>query len=268
MTRGRNPGTAAPSTARAADGWDASVTAETRTRMRDLVAVAAPSWAGEAEIVCSYFATRRTVERDVAWLAAQAWKETRLVRALPAEARSGSLAAGTVEAHPEAVSEVKFAEEVKHFHLLVGLIEMITGARVGIEDLRELPEESRLQALRAPYRAGTPLERAVVDFTEGGGGAIYQVLGGVDGGPLERRMAAVFREIHDDEVFHGPAVIHSIAALARGPDDWSHAADLVGRIGHQRLRMRNEMFSFPLSETRRDEIAAGHIKPWPFPLAL
>jgi hypothetical protein len=32
--------------------------------------------------------------------------------------------------------------------------------------------------------------------------------------------------------------------------------------------MRNEMFSFPLTDGRLDEIASGRIEPWPLPLAL
>jgi hypothetical protein len=239
----------------------------TRQRMSELVALAAPSWAGEAEIVRSYLAHHRSVAGDVRFLAAQACKETRLLRALPLERRAESLAGASVEDHPEGAPPVKFAEEIKHYRLLAGLVEELTDEPVTLQGLRELPAETRLQALRAPYRAGTPLERAVVNFTEGGGGAIYAVLAELDATPFDRRMAAVFREILDDEVFHGPAEIHNVARYARGDDDWRHAADLVRQICRHRLDMRNEMFGFPLSEARLDEIAAGGIEPWPMPVA-
>jgi hypothetical protein len=236
--------------------------------MQELVAVAAPSWAGEAEIVTTYLAAHRSPARDLVWLKAQAWKESRLLRVLPPAERASFLANGTIDAHPEGAPPMKLAEEMKHFRLIVELIEAQTGTTVSIDGLGELPEETRLQALRAPYRRGSAFERAVVNFTEGGGGAIYAVLGGLDGTPIDRRMAAVFREIHDDEVFHGPAEIHMVARHASGDDDWRRAADLVARICRQRLRMRNEMFSFPLPEPRLAEIAAGEIEPWPLPIAL
>ena len=63
-----------------------------RQRMSELVALAAPSWAGEAEIVRSYLAHHRSVAGDIRFLASQAWKETRLLRALPLERRAESLA--------------------------------------------------------------------------------------------------------------------------------------------------------------------------------
>lgn len=241
---------------------------QTRVRMRTLVAVAAPSWAGEAEIVSAYFATRRSRERDLVFLRAQAWKETRLVRALPAARHDAAFASGLANDHPEGAPQKKFREEITHFRLLATLIEELCGAYPTLADLDELPEETRLQALRAPWRAGSPLERAVVNFTEGGGGAIYRAIGALDGGPFERRMATVFRAIHDDEIFHGPAEIRTLARHARDAADWGDAADMVCRIGRQRLRMRNEMFSHPLNEDRLDEIAAGRIAPWPMPVAI
>ena len=240
----------------------------TRARMQELVAVAAPSWAGEAEIVTTYLAAHRSPARDLVWLKAQAWKETRLLRVLSPAARATFAANGTVVAHPEGAPAEKFVEEMKHFRLIAEIIEALTGTRVALEDLDELAEETRLQALRAPFRSGTAFERALVDFTEGGGGAIYAVLGRLDRDALDRRIAAAFREIHDDEIFHGPAEIHTIARLARDDHDWRRAAVIVAAICRQRLRMRNEMFGAPLSDSRLEQIAAGAIEPWPLPIAL
>ena len=242
---------------------------DARTRMLDLVAVAAPYWAGEAEIAREYLATRRTPARDLVWLKAQAWKETRLLRGLAPEAQRQYFATGRVADHPEGVEAVrKFAEEMKHFRLIAGLVTELTGTPVTLDDLTELPEETKLQAMRAPYRFGTPFERAVVNFTEGGGGGIYWVLARLQGGATERRIADVFREIHDEEVWHGPAEVRSIARQVTDAADWERAARIVRDLCRQRLAMRNEMFSLPLAESRLDEIAAGHIEPWPMPIKL
>ena len=242
---------------------------DARSHMQDLVAVAAPYWAGEAEIVREYLAAHRTPERDLVWLKAQAWKETRLLRELSPDAQRDYFATNTIAEHPEGSEAVhKFAEEIKHFRLIAGLVTEITGKPVTIAELAELPEETKLQAMRAPYRHGTPFERAIVNFTEGGGGAIYWVLSRLEGGTLERHMADVFREIHDEEVWHGPAEVRTIAKRITDEADWERAARAVRAICRQRLAMRNEMFSRPLSEARLDAIAAGNIEPWPMPIDL
>ncbi len=53
-----------------------------------------------------------------------------------------------------------------------------------------------------------------------------------------------------------------------GPRTGRGAQSIVRQVCRQRLSMRNEMFSAPLSEARLDEIAAGKIEPWPMPIAL
>lgn len=237
--------------------------------MRHLVAAAAPFWAGEAEIVLVYLARPRTLDDDLHWLRAQAYKETRHLRALPRPLQEEFLATGTLAAHPEGPEEArKLGDEMRHYRLITDLIAELTGTPVTPADLRALPADAALQALRAPYRAGPPLDRAIVNFTEGGGGAMYAVLMGRGGSHLERRVAEVFRAIHADEVVHGPGEIHTIARLARNPHDWDRAERAVRAICHQRLHMRNEMFRHPLDPARLAEIAAGGIEPWPLPVAL
>lgn len=229
----------------------------------------APMWAGEAEIVRAYFVRPRTTEMDLRWLRAQAFKEAIDMRALPAYLHEECWQTGTVRNHPQgSAAAAKLAEEMKHFRLVASLIEWLTGKPVAIADLLELPEDTKLQDLREPYRHGDELERAVVDFTEGGGGAMYSALVRLDHGEFERRTAHAFKIILDDEIQHGPAQIRVIARLARSDADWEHVIDIVQRVGQQRLHMRNEMFSFPLTADRIEAIAAGNIEPWPMPIAF
>jgi len=240
-----------------------------RARMIELVEIAAPFWAGEAEIVRTYLAGPRTVDKDLRWLKAQAFKETRHLRILPQDVQDEYWRTGSLQNHPNGAEEgAKLAEEMKHFRLIAELIEYLAGAPVGIADLLELPEETTLQDLRQPYRDGTDFERCIVDFTEGGGGAMYWVLARVEGGDYEHRTAVAFRLIYNDEVLHGPGQIHTIGRLAKSVADWEHAKDIVGRVCAQRLHMRNEMFSWPVSVERIAAIGAGQIDPWPMPVAV
>lgn len=238
-------------------------------QMAGLVALATPCWAGEAEIVRTYLAQWRTPERDLHWLKAQAYKETFHVRILPPDLQEEAWRTGGVANHPDGpYKAAQVAEEMSHFRLLADLAAELAGGPIAFEDLPALPEDERLQLLREPHRTGNALERAVVDFTEGGGGAMYVVLSRLDGDDFERRVARAFRIIYRDELLHGPAQIHEVARLAQGPDDWRLAAEIVSKVARQRLNMRNEMFSFPLGAARLDQIAAGEIEPWPMPVAL
>jgi hypothetical protein len=218
------------------------------------VAAAAPYWAGEAEVVRSYWSRRRNATQDLDWLRAQAYKETRLLRELGLDLRDQFLRKGVVRNHPDGPGAArKVAQEMHHFRLLADLIFELSGVAVSPLDVVELPADRTLQESRAAYRMRGDLERAAVAFTEGGGGAMYRVLSELAGDAFERRVAAAFRVIYEDEIVHGPAEIHSLARVARSEDD---------------VLMRNEMFGFPLSPPRIREIDEGKIEPWPIPIPI
>lgn len=244
---------------------------EIRRRMQALADVVSPLWAGEAEITRGYFEGRdRSRESDLFWLRAQAFKETRHLRDLPAPLQQEYWKTGRIAVHPdgERAAEI-LAEEMKHFGLLAALIRRLTGREVAPDELHGLEEDRRLQALRADFRrSGGELERAAVTFTEGGGGSMYTVLARLSGSDFDRAIAAAFREIHRDEVIHGPMQIHRIARHARSPDDWERCGRIAAAICRQRLRMRNEMFGRPLSALRLEEIEAGKVEPWPIPIEI
>jgi hypothetical protein len=158
---------------------------------------------------------------------------------------------------------------MQHCKLLIDLITEVSGVSLTLRELRPLPEDQKLQEMRAAYRAqGGIVERAAVDFTEGGGGAMFQVLSQLDGGGLERRIATIFKLIAEDEKAHGPMEIYTIARCARNSEDWRRARTIVEAVSRQRVLMRNEMFGYPLSPTRVQEIMEGHIEPWPMSLSL
>lgn len=238
--------------------------------MRGLFAAAAPGWAGEAEIVERYFAAHRTPAGDLRWLTAQTTKETQDLRELPPALRREYLRSGRLAAHPQGPEAAeRFAAEMRHARLLAALVAELSGAPLDLAALRPLPEDAALQALRHAHRAaGGALGNAVMDFCEGGGGAMYAALSRITGGPFEQRLAAAFAAIHRDELGHGPLQIHAVARAARGAGDWRRAAAMVREVGAQRLLMRNEMFGHPLDPARLAEIRAGRIEPWPPPIPI
>lgn len=241
-----------------------------RQGMVSVIAVAASYWAGEAEVVRTYFSRPRTRDQDLYWLRAQAYKEARPFRDLPENLRAEFLRTGVVQC-PRNGNETaqRIAEETRHFWLLADLIAACFEVQVSLTDVVLLPEDRRLQELRAALRAqGGELEQAAVAFTEGGGGSMFQVLSQLDGGAWERKIAAIFQIIAQEEIPHGPMEIHAVARHAKSEMDWERVRVIVRDISRQRLLMRNEMFGFPLSSGRVQEIDAGQIQPWPMPIAF
>lgn len=241
---------------------------KTQERRHSILAVAAPYWAGEAEVVRTYFNRPRTPAQDLFWLRAQAYKEARPFRDLPKHSQEEFLRTGAVQDNPNnADTPQRIIEETRHFWLLANLIGKHFGVTISLSDDLRLLEDRKLQELRATYRAGGgKLEQAAVAFTEGGGGAMFQVLSQIEGGELEQDMASVFARIAAEEILHGPMEIYTIANHARSEADWDRAQRIILTLSRQRLLMRNEMFSFPLSAARLQEIAAGRIRPWPLPI--
>ncbi|HKA54447.1 MAG TPA: hypothetical protein VKJ47_12380 [Candidatus Binatia bacterium] len=243
---------------------------EARQRMAAVVAAGASYWAGEAEVVQTYFRRPRTRAQDLSWLKAQAYKEARPFRELPRDLQEEFLRTGTLRDHPEGVEAARrMAQETGHFWLLADLIAEFFGVTVAPTDVLMLPADRKLQELRAAYRAGGGgVERAAVGFTEGGGGAMFQILSQLDGGGLERKIASVFRVIADEEIPHGPMAIYTVADRAQHEADWQRARTIVRSISRQRLLMRNEMFGHPLSVARIREIDEGRIEPWKMPVPV
>jgi hypothetical protein len=64
----------------------------------------------------------------------------------------------------------------------------------------------------------------------------------------------------NDERGHGPANVLEITKVINNEEELSGAKEMLIRRGTQRLRMRNEQFSHPLTEQRINDIAAGKIE--------
>lgn len=223
----------------------------------------------EQAVVRAYFSRPREKKRHIHWLKAQAFKEySALKPLLKILAVFHARIDGGVDRHEfEEVAE-KLAEETKHARLVMDLLEAIGGKKLKPRDLIWLDEDKKLARVRARYSktfaallhgSATPsgremrrrdeeLERAAVTLTEGGGGALYDVCVRLKKGRIEKKIAAAFREIREDEAEHMNAGARSLARLVRKSADYARAAEIIRQVSRQRLRMRNEQFGHPLSE--------------------
>jgi hypothetical protein len=79
------------------------------------------------------------------------------------------------------------------------------------------------------------------------------------GGRFEEEVAAAFGVIYGDELGHMQSGARRLAEVAQTPTDWVRAKHIVRLVSSQRVRMRNDMFGWPLSARRLAEIDAGCI---------
>lgn len=234
-------------------------------------------WAGEAEVVRTYFSRPRTKEQEIQWLTLQCYKEM-TGSGFPGR---GGLVQGPIEElrrmFPLIDIEVDrheflhvaegLYEEFKHYTLMADLHDWLTGERIVPSRIEPLPEDRRLAELRLARRALGPVEMAAVHFTEGGGSALFYAGKRISGGEFERRVAAACQTVWDDEVDHVAYRFREVAEAARTPEDWETVHRIVVEISWQRVVMRNEQFSFPLPPQRMAEIERGEIEPFLLPLA-
>ena len=223
----------------------------------------------EGQVVGAFFAVPRHKQDHLCWLKAQGFKEYSAIKPiLDALTQLYPNIDNGIARHDYTELTEKLADETKHARLVMDLLEEISGKKINPRDLTWLPQDRKLAKMRAGYsksyagllhgsekitstemrRKDEELERAAITLTEGGGGALYQVCGRLKKRGIEEKIAAVFREILQDEVKHKDSGGRSLAVLVKDKASFRRAARIICEVSGQRLRMRNEQFGFPLSE--------------------
>jgi len=256
---------------------------ELQQRIQQLREAPARWWAGEAEVVRVYFSRPRSPADDARWLKLQAARE------IGAAARAAAELPGMFEAVDAAVDRHDLEnaarglyEEARHYRLLMDILEEITGEkpdpadlfaragtrqsarqRVGHPELPALTEH--IAVVKKLYERYGDLTETVLSFFEGGGASIFYSgsklleysYTSYSKGVIERKIAASMKIIYDDEMRHGPIHIPNVAARLKTKADFRAAGEIIEAKAKAHLRLRNETFGYPLSETRMCEIDAG-----------
>jgi rubrerythrin len=223
----------------------------------------------EEAIVSAYFKKPRRRTDHVHWLRAQAFKEYSAIKPiLTALAKLYPEIDRGIDRHDFEELTEKIGDETRHARLIMDLLEEITGRKVTFADLLWLPEDRKLATIRARYsksyatllhgsgvirareinRKDEKLERAAITLTEGGGGALYAVCRKLKKKDIEAKIAAVFDQIHRDELNHKNSGQHALANIVRTKGAFERAARIICEVSRQRLRMRNEQFGSPMSD--------------------
>ena len=247
--------------------------------LRRLIDANAPLWAGEAEIVRTYWTSPvRTPETDKLWLKRQAWKEYAGSGASKGETMGmvSDLAVKLKDAVPRLDISVDRHDlrdllehvfvEYTHYCLFADIYDSMIGKdepRINANQLTTWPEEAALAARRRELRTtlGKFGARAT-GFTEGGYCTLYSEGAKLKGRPgLDGRIGKACQKVYDDEFGHMMSGIVGIDAEGLSDGDWAELTRLTVEQLRLRLFMRNSQFSHPLSDERIKEILAGKIEP-------
>jgi hypothetical protein len=88
-----------------------------------------------------------------------------------------------------------------------------------------------------------------VKISEGGGGQAFLEASRLNGDEFQVRFAQIMGDIAEDELQHGPAHIHEfVEAHVHTDEDLRLALQSLTAIMAQHLRVRNEIYGYPLSE--------------------
>jgi hypothetical protein len=253
--------------------------------LQSLIELAEPLWAGEGEVVRTYFTwSGRTRQTDLLWLRRQCKKE--LWDSIHLMDTDKGMFLGPLEMLRDAFPKIETGidrheilemtetlhEEFAHYVAFADAydaIRMPGDPTLDPKAMRaddEWPENLALGELRAGHRRdhGAIGARAC-KFTEGGYCGLFREGMNLKGDtPADAAIAAACKLVYDDEFGH---MLKGIVGLDDGQTpaaDWKLLGELVTAQMRARIRMRNAQFGNPLSEARLEEIFAGKVDPLRF----
>lgn len=258
-----------------------SVSAE----LRGLIDAAAPYFAGEAEVVRTYWTwSQRTRETDRRWLALQCYKEFLGFGAPgdlgpflgPVEELRGAFPQVDIEIDRHEVLDLAATVYTEFAHYC---------AFADVHDRLALPGEPKLnptmlkiwkeeddlaRVRRAHMDHHGALGRRATQFTEGGYCTLFSEGMKLRDEPTpghetaDRLIAEACARVYDDEFGHMLKGIAGLDAAGLAAADWQTLADIsVEQLKH-RILMRNAQFSFPVAEARMKDLLGGRCRPIAF----
>ena len=255
---------------------------ELNQNLRDLISAAEPLWAGEAEVVRSYFKSPgRNRESDLAWLKRQCkkefWDSIHII-----DSDKGMLV-GPLEMLREAIPKIEtevdrheilelaesLYEEFSHYVAFADAYDFIRGEGgekldpLRLNQTEEWEANRILGEIRTAHRhEHGEIGRRACRFTEGGYCTLFSECMALAGGnPQDDAIASAGKLVYEDEFGHMLKGIFDLDDGNMTDADWALLTQLTIDQMAARIRMRNEQFGSPLSDDRIGEILEGKIEP-------
>ena len=230
--------------------------------VQKLVDIAKPYWETEAELTRRFFDSQPTKDKWLRYLKAAVYKELNPVIGYgPTDGFSCGLhmefshLVDNFENVDSGLDRRSFhhrleqmIEEFMHYTVLAEVLEDLLDRPLKHGDAEQLPEDEKLNNMRHQYvNSKNVAVRAVMELTEGGGTATFREGAKLTGGSFETKLAAAFKIIADDEDGHVDHAAHDLKDVILSESDFEKAKKALQDVSMQRLHMRNEMFSLPMT---------------------
>ena len=254
---------------------------------RELAILAARCAAGEAEIATAYFVSDiRTPEADAIWLEKQAGRElestfTMFRMVVEHVANDGATPSDfwvdnipdTIDRHwmEEFIDKVR--QELNHGNHCVDILQKLTGEPASIKEIvrkfnRWNPDASvsnnkewciLADLFREQEARPEPWARLITSegLLEGGSCGMFYAASLLKGNSIDDWIGRAFKVVLDDEQGHGPANLFAVNKYIKTEEDLEASKEMLYARALQRLHMRNEQFSFPVSRERCVAIMDG-----------
>ena len=241
--------------------------------------------AGEAEVARSFLSRPHTTEENVDVLLRQMGRELQTAHWLHRAVAMLDELDTTVDRHSFAEFLEQIAEETEHYVILADLADWASGRKLTSEELHRYQVYARVELNLPPDKFFNPLlpdgnkmveiARLVVDtlgyergtelvrMSEGGGGGAFIECARAGGDPFQDRLAAAMRRILKDEIKHGPDRVDGFAEhWVRSEQELEESTRWLRTFMAQHLRVRNEIWAYPLSDERMVAIDRGETAPF------
>ena len=247
--------------------------------LRHLIETASPLFAGEAEVVRTYWDSPvRTHETELRWLELQCFKEFK--GSGVGELNNMGVIMGPLTEVGELIPKMdRGVSRHRILDLLEGLYEEFTHlvAFADVYDAIRNPDEPPFDPHRSEgweednvltrlrYRTieeNGEIGRRASKFSEGGYCTLFREgMAIADRGGNDAVIADACAKVFDDEFEHMLQGIVGLDAEGLSDGDWETMERLVVDLLKHRIHMRNGQFSYPLSAERIEAIYAGEIEP-------
>jgi hypothetical protein len=254
----------------------------TSPNLKRLIETNAPFWAGEAEIVRTYWTSPvRSGANDKLWLKRQCWKEYAGIG--DSEGKTKGMVGDLIVKLEQQVPQLDLTVdrhdlkdlletvyvEYTHYCLFADIYDSLAEpgeARLNANTLGPWPEEEVLAGRRREVRATRgKIGARASRFTEGGYCTMYSEGAALKGRPgLDGRIGRACQKVYDDEFGHMMAGVLGIDEEGLSKADWEEMIELTTEQLRMRLYMRNAQFSHPVPDARIKEMVAGKIEPVKF----
>jgi hypothetical protein len=254
--------------------------------LRGLIDAAAPYWAGEAEVVRTYWTwPGRTRESDRRWLALQCYKEFRGFGAGfeelgPFLGQLEGLRAAydridtEIDRHEVLEIAATLHAEFAHYCAFADAHDRLAlpgEPRLTPRMLTSWAEEDDLARVRRGHMdRHRALGTRAAQFTEGGYGALFSEGMKLRDRPTpgheaaDRLIAEACAGVYDDEFEHMLRGIAGLDGTGLSGADWRTLADISVEQLQHRILMRNAQFGYPVPAARIKELLAGRCRPIEF----